>query len=263
MPQPPNQPSQGSSIPLAQASHLLTTFTHFLTVCIHNILYYRNIYPAQTFLTSRAYNLPVHQSRHPKVCSWIRDAVDALKAQLVLGSVERIAVVLYDDKARVMERWMFDVAGFPAWAGFTEGKVQRREEDEEDASSRAEAAAGLSGVENKVNWSNVHEELRASIRKLAHAGEKMASLPEGCTFTIAVELREEGEAPIGHPQPWVPTQSNLQTKSKDKQNPGKDIGGAKTTPLRAVEAGPLFFECWIEEGKDKMERTSVISSTSS
>lgn len=197
MPQPPNQPSQGSSIPLAQASHLLTTFTHFLTVCIHNILYYRNIYPAQTFLTSRAYNLPVHQSRHPKVCSWIRDAVDALKAQLVLGSVERIAVVLYDDKARVMERWMFDVAGFPAWAGFTEGKVQRREEDEEDASSRAEAAAGLSGVENKVNWSNVHEELRASIRKLAHAGEKMASLPEGCTFTIAVELREEGEAPIG------------------------------------------------------------------
>lgn len=91
---------------------------------------------------------------------------------------------------------MFDVAGFPAWTGFKEGKLQRREEDEED-DGRAEVAAGTSGTENKVNWSNVHEELRASIRKLAYAGEKMTSLPEGCTFTIAIELREEGEAPIG------------------------------------------------------------------
>lgn len=204
MPQPPpNHPSQGPSIPLAQASHLLSTFTHFLTVCIHNILYYRNIYPAQTFLTSRAYNLPVHQSRHPKVCSWIRDAVDALKAQLVRGSVERIAVVIYDDKARVMERWMFDVAGFPAWTGFKEGKVQQRREEDEEGDNRAEDAAatgtgtGPGAAEGKVNWSNVHEELRASIRKLAYAGEKMAPLPDGCTFTIAVELREEGEAPIG------------------------------------------------------------------
>lgn len=31
--------------------------------------------------------------------------------------------------------------------------------------------------------------------------------------------------------------------------PGVGIGGASTTPLRSVEAGPLFFECWIEESK--------------
>ncbi|RYP53880.1 hypothetical protein DL768_001192 [Monosporascus sp. mg162] len=247
MPQPPSQPSQGPSISLTQASHLLTSFTHFLTVCIHNILYYRNIYPAQTFLTSRAYNIPVHQSRHPKVCSWIRDAVDAVKAQLVLGAVERIAIVIYNDQDRVMERWMFDVANFPAWTSFKEGKLPRREDDEEGDGRAEGAAAGAGGGEGKVNWLNVHEELRASIRRLAHAGEKMASLPEGCTFTIAVELREEGEAPIG---------SNLQTKSKDRPTPGEDIGGAKTTPLRAVEAGPLFFECWVEEGKTKVQQPS-------
>ncbi|KAI1767279.1 DNA-binding protein [Hypoxylon sp. FL1150] len=248
------------SIPFNQASHLLASFTRFLTVCIHNILYYRSIYPAETFLTSRAYNLPVHQSRHPKVCSWIGDAVDAVEAQLVLGAVERIAVVIYDRQARVMERWMFDVASFPAWKGFNDVVGPRTEEEEELAEEAAEAEINTDNAETKVNWADVDEQLRATIRKLAHAGEKMGALPEGCTFTIAVELRDEGEAPIGHPQPWIPTQSNLQPESKEKQVPGQDVGGAKTIPLRAVEAGPLFFECWAEEGKAKEQLSSSTSS---
>ncbi|OTB06263.1 hypothetical protein M426DRAFT_319004 [Hypoxylon sp. CI-4A] len=244
------------AIPFGQATQILNSFTQFLTICIHNILYYRSIYPQQTFLTSRAYNLPVHQSRHPKVCSWIRDAVDAVKAQLVLGAVERIAVVIYDGKANVMERWMFDVAGFPAWQGFKEIRGMRMDEDED----LAEGVANAESNEAKVNWANVDEQFRATIRKLSYAGEKMAPLPEGCTFTVAVELREEGEAPIGHPQPWIPTQSNLQTRSKDRPIPGRDVGGAKTTPIRAVEAGPLFFECWVEEGKAKDQASSNTSS---
>ncbi|KAI1079148.1 DNA-binding protein [Whalleya microplaca] len=277
---PPQQPHPSNpnppSLPPSQASHLLTSFTQFLTVCIHNILYYRAIYPAPTFLTSRAYNLPVHQSRHPKVCAWVRDAVDAVQAQLAAGAVERLAVVLYDAQARVLERWMFDVAGFPAWNGFfREAKgPRRREEDEEDqgqagggsgGGGRSDGGAGsgtASGNANdKVNWTNVDEQLRAAVRRLAFAGEKMAPLPDGCTFTIAVELRGEGEAPIGHPQPWIPTQPSLQTNSKDGRPPGEDVGGARTTPLRAVEAGPLFFECWVEEGKAKEELASSVSSS--
>ncbi|KAI1394003.1 DNA-binding protein [Hypoxylon trugodes] len=249
-PEPDQEPHDDQQeISASQASHVLNSFTQFLTICIHNILFYRSIYPAQTFLTSRAYNLPVHQSRHPKVCSWIRDAVDAVKAQLILGVVERIAVVIHDKQAKVMERWMFDVANFPAWEGYKEVKGPRTIEEEEIA--EGEAANTDGSTEGKVNWANVDEQLRATVRKLAYTGEKMTPLPEGCTFTIAVELRDEGAAPIGHPQPWIPTQSNLQPKNKDKQTSGEDVGGAKTTPLRMVEAGPLFFECWVEEGKAK------------
>ncbi|KAI1209827.1 DNA-binding protein [Annulohypoxylon truncatum] len=257
--QPDDEPLEDQlSVPLSQASQLLTSFTQFLTICIHNILYYRSIYPAETFLTSRAYNLPVHQSRHPKVCSWIRDAVDAVKAQLVLGVVERIAVVIYDGQARVMERWMFDVAHFPAWKGFKDVRSVRT--DEEDELDEEIIGNIETNMEGKVNWTDVDEQLRATIRKLAYAAEKLKSLPNSCTFTIAVELRDEGEAPIGHPQPWIPTQSNLQTKSKDREKAGQDVGGAKTTPLRAVEAGPLFFECWVEEGDAKEQRSSNTSS---
>lgn len=238
-------------IPSDQAAHVLTSFTQFLTICIHNILYYRSIYPTRTFISSRAYNLPVHQSRHPKLCSWIHDAVDAVQAQLAAGVVERIAVVIYDKHARVMERWMFDVASFPVWPDLDEteglgaeegenydddeggegekgegdlgdedeGDVDKREDEQEDVEEEEddededgdkneeagggeddeldeEADDAESSTESVVNWANVDEQLRATVRKLAYAGEKMGPLPEGCTFTVAVELRDGGEAPI-------------------------------------------------------------------
>jgi mitotic spindle assembly checkpoint protein MAD2B len=32
---------------------------------------------------------------------------------------------------------------------------------------------------------------------------------------------------------------------------GSDLGGIKTVPVRAVEAGEFILETWIEEGKAK------------
>jgi len=216
-------PTQGPAITAPQATHLLTTFTQFLTVCIHNILFYRGLYPATTFLTSRAYNLPVHQSRHPAVCAWVQDAVDAARAQIAQGSVERMAVVIYDATGRPMERWMFDLARFPVWEGLStgdggrgksKGKGKERavnpEDGEEDSSSdkdndddespgggTGERSEGQQRSPSDVNWTDVDEQLRAAVRRLAYTGEKMAPLPEGCTFTVAVELRDVAEAPIG------------------------------------------------------------------
>ncbi|GKT45392.1 uncharacterized protein ColSpa_05573 [Colletotrichum spaethianum] len=141
----------------------------------------------------------------------------------------------------VIERWVFDVASFPVWVtGKGKDKMgvgqrfQRREEDDDDGS---------------VNWVDVSEAYRGALRRLAYAAEMKGPLPEGCTFTMAVELRDEAPAPIGHPQPWIPSEPSLQPSSRTNPVPGLSIGGASTTPLRSVEAGPLFFECWIEEGK--------------
>ncbi|KAI1298943.1 HORMA domain-containing protein [Xylaria venustula] len=266
-------PTAEQSITTPQATRLLTTFADFLTVCIHNILYYRNLYPPTTFLTSRAHNLPVHQSRHPAVCAWIRDAVDATRAQLAQGTIERLAVVIYGPSGTaVMERWMFDVAQFPAWRGLTRDDGDGTEststsdddEDDEDPDDLADATAGADGEQQQeeqsnINWTNIDEQLRAAVRRLAYGGEQMTPLPDGCTFTVVLELRNEAEAPIGHPQPWVTAQPSLQTVSKDQPISGSDVGGAKTTPLRAVEAAPLFFECWVEEGQAKLDLLSTRS----
>ncbi|KAK0702027.1 DNA-binding protein [Lasiosphaeria miniovina] len=299
--------SSSPSLPLDQGFRLLTSFNSFLTVAIHNILFYRGIYPASTFLSARAYNLPVHQNRHPKVCSWIRDAVDAVAAQIAGGHVARIAVVVHspppaasdpssssessglaagDEQQRakrlpppgsVLERWMFDVSRFPAWptggsAGGDAPKAMRdfgkmlseqacheQSRDNPPSNSRppSNAAAGALRDE-KVNWIDVDEQFRGALRRMAYAGEKMDSLPEGCTFTIAVELRDEALAPIGHPQAWIPAKPNLLSPGvEDRFGPTtearNDLAGVKTMPVRSVEAGPLFFECWIEEAQARDE----------
>lgn len=296
---PPSQ--QTTEVPTAEARTLLQSFTSFLTVCIHTVLYYRNIYPKQTFLSAKAFNLPVHQSRHPKVCSWVNDAVDAVMAQISKGSVERVAVVIHSPTSSssspkvssaqqpaagsVLERWMFDVSHFPSWPGGTEalrnlrveGEDHHQQDDEEigedeNGSGEDNPADGLVGgggaADNDIpstviNWTDVDEQLRGAVRQLAYAGESMGALPGGCTFTVAVELRDKAKAPIGHPQPWVPSQPGLQPKHPRNRQEGEwhDVGGASTTPIRAIEAGPLFLECWVEESKAKEALRTTQSQT--
>lgn len=306
MPPPPlpgaaaDQPlPQTTEVPIAEARILFSSFSSFLTISIHTVLYYRGIYPKQTFLSAKAFNLPIHQSRHPKVCSWINDAVDAVTAQLVQGRVERVAVVIHAPTnpsslrvtptqqvapASVLERWIFDVSHFPAWPGGREALNNFRgegadneqkdddgpEDENESGDENTEDAAGdgvpaENDLASAMNWTDVDEQLRGAVRRIAYAGEKMEALPDGCTFTVAFELREEAQAPIGHPQPWLPSQPGLQPASRTRSQKGLDVGGAKTTPIRAVEAGPLFFECWVEEGaaKDALRVSQAQPSNSS
>ncbi|KAL2164952.1 hypothetical protein VTH06DRAFT_248 [Thermothelomyces fergusii] len=308
MPEPhpgPGAPGdEENSLPLDHSHILLTSFNSFLTVAIHNILYYRNIYPAATFLSTRAYNLPVHQNRHPKVCAWIRDAVDAVAAQLSAGHVARIAIVIhspYESTApppppppggsdaspaqtpstpsqpppgSVLERWVIDTSRFPAWpsASTSDGNPGPTATA---AASAAETAKGMRDFARVLardarseetrerhlgpdprrpsfGWADLDEQLRGALRRMASVAEAMAPLPvDGCTFTVAVELAEGGRAPIGHPQVWIPSEPNLQPKGRGRKVAGQDVGGVCTRPIRSVEAGPLFFECWVEESRAK------------
>ncbi|KAH6634819.1 DNA-binding protein [Chaetomium sp. MPI-SDFR-AT-0129] len=340
----PDFDPEEDSLSLDHAHILLTSFNSFLTVAIHNILYYRGIYPPSTFLSTKAFNFPVHQNRHPKVCAWIRDAVEAVSAQLSSGHVSRVAIVIHSppepitqpshhhpasspapftpsqppthtpkdkdndkDKTKpknqtnpypppgtVLERWLIDTSHFPAWpvpeSGSVPGsttnttnpttadtaramqdfaRVLARDSRHEEARERHLAEDPLNPT---LQWPDLDEQLRGALRRMASVAEGMGPvLPvvggaggaggdggngnggngkaavDGCTFTVAVELGEEGRAPIGHPQAWIPSEPNLQPQSKAKDG----LGEVRTRPVRTVEAGPLFFECWVEESKVK------------
>ncbi|KAK0744988.1 DNA-binding protein [Apiosordaria backusii] len=208
---------QADSLPLVQSHILLTSFNTFLTVAIHNILYYRRLYPQSTFLSTRAYNLPAHQNRHPKVCTWITDAVSSVASQLSTGQVSRIAVDSCSETTRDI------LLDHPA-----------------------------------LNTVDLNEQFRACLIKMAHAMEGLSSIPKGCTFTLAVELKDEAAAPIG--VDWIPAEPSGPS-STDRKAKGRDIhppsraetaATLKTTPVRVVEAGPLWFECWVEESRAKV-----------
>ena len=206
---------------------LITTFTDFLTVAIHLILYERAIYPQTSFLSARKYNFAVRQNRHPKVCEWINDAIAAVEAELLRSAVERVVVVIYSKYNKPLERYVFDASRFP--------QVASSEID--TPLIRTEANGEKTPVLPLVD---MEEQFRGTLSKLSNAASKLKNLPPGCTFTIAIELREEGEAPIRHPQPWMPVQPALERQCDERtQN--------MTVPVRAVSAGEMVFEAWVEE----------------
>jgi len=231
--------AQPFALPLPQAQSLLTHFTAFLTTALHTLLYHRNLYPPATFLTTRSHNLPVHQSRHPAVCSWIAAAVSSVRDQLLAGSVEKVVFVVHsppsvpsaktspppdaalesqpelvvaveeeevEPRPGVVERWVFDVSSFPAFAG--PGELDKKKQKKSDAKGKGKEREPDGGgcdegeeeevaeEEGSVNWVDVEEQFRGALGRISHAGEKLGALPKGCTFTVAVELRDDAPVPV-------------------------------------------------------------------
>lgn len=249
---------------------LVSTLSSFLTVSIHTLLYERALYPANSFISARAYRFPVRQSRHPKVCEWINDAVSAVEKEIAAGRAERVSFVIYDiggrqedgqeskgeKDAKVVERWVFDIGSWPIVSP-DDRLVEFADNDADDNGGDIDAAKAQiheanEALKRNIEMVDIEEQLRGTIRKLGHTAEKMPKLPDECTYTLMVELRDEAEPPIGHPQPWIPSEPSLQTtKDKDtgKAKRGEAVGGAKSIPVRFVESGAFMLETWVEEAK--------------
>jgi mitotic spindle assembly checkpoint protein MAD2B len=189
---------------------------------------------------------------------------------------------------KILERFMLDVSGFPVvkreerymdieW----EKSEKKSEADKAEAAHRAaeEAATEAHAAERKAKGKakqrpkgldadvdvNLSEQFRAALITLTTRASQLEPLPPDCSFNISMELKDEADVdpPIGHPQKWVPSQPSLQKIGRKgavlKEHEmhgrleGEDLGGAKVTPIRTVEAGVFRFETWIEEGRAKFE----------
>lgn len=302
---------------------LVSFFTTHLTVCIHTILAARSIYPASTFIRARAYNYPVMQSRHPGVCEWINDAVAAVEAELLKGTVARVAMVIFEawrdgpsdnnnenagevtsefdssgsaitgskmgsggERTRPLERYVWDVSRWPEIPKNERNTLLARESPktpQDKAQEDKNAAAPAEEVtpeERRAKFqatlkqlhSDMHEQFRGLLARLSTISSRLAPLPDvdRCTFTLCVELKEECDPPIGHPQAWIPSESELQRRvlhpkededmsdmrEKEGGRPierGSELGGVRTRPVRSVNSGEMLFEMWIEENKAKFD----------
>ena len=84
------------------------------------------------------------------------------------------------------------------------------------------------------------------------------------------------DAPIGRGDRWIAAEPGLQKEKRrdgdgygrfegsssdaevegcrtGESKKGKDLGGVRTTPVRALEAGAFRMEVWIEEGRGKFQ----------
>ncbi|KAM3069377.1 hypothetical protein ACMFMG_005480 [Clarireedia jacksonii] len=234
--------------PLSTPHSLHTHLLNFLTLSIHTILYTRALYPRSTFLLTRAYNFPIPQSRHPSVCAYIASCISAITPHLQKGAISSIAVVVFSASNECLERYVFDVGRFPVVP-------------------KEELFTEFEGPSGALRAVDVEEELRAVLRRLSYSAERLEDLPEGCTWSVVMEMKEEADAPIGHPQHFEPSPAELQLpdagkgKRKGKEvdtgvsrgRVGRDRGGVKSTAIRAVEVGEFVMEAWIEEARAKFD----------
>jgi mitotic spindle assembly checkpoint protein MAD2B len=271
----------------------LAAFTSFLTAYTHTLLYLRSLYPRTSFVNSRFHNTSVWQSRHPLVCEWIRDAITAVREDLLLGTVSRIGIVIFSlpennttGSAKIMERYMFDVSTFPVVSKNErnmeiEWESSASEQENDSDESHAPVVNRKKGKEKEWDADvdvNLSEQFRAALIALTSRTSRLEPLLPNCSFNISMELKDEADVdpPIKHPQPWIPVQPSLQKTGRkatvrDEEEEqarekaidgGEDLGGVKVTPIRAVEAGVFRFETWIEEGKAKFEKQSDSTKTS-
>ena len=269
-------------MPTTTFNAILAHLSHFLTVAIHTILAERNCYPPQSFITVRAYNLPVRQSRVPDVCSWIQEVIAAVRIELTKGIVAHVVLAISQpDTSEVLERYVFDLQKMP--------KVPLKEVDTPIIWERGDGAS--SGEKEKEEAAldprgpggarehelvDLTEQLRGTLASISVCRRRLRPIPEGCPFTVAIELKDDADPPIGHPQPWIPVQPGLQRmkggnaddesssnssqeaflnspEAGSRSKMGSELGGSKTIPMRTVDAEGFAFELWVEEGQAKAQ----------
>ena len=269
---PPPNPQTVANL-LTTHSSLVQTFASFLTVVIHQVLALRKIYPPVSFVSTRAYNYPVRQSRHPAVCEWVRDAVAMVKDQLEKNVLANIAVCIFEcNQNKVLERWVIDLRSFPV--------VDRKEKDTPFADVDGDEhgnGANETRLRKNVNLADLEAQFRAVLSRLSVSAAKLAPLPSGddapeLSFTVTMEVRDDADRPTGRrrlpEQGWIAAEPEAFDSDSDDDMERLVARGVtarpegQTVPIRRLEAGELRMEVWIEESKAKFAMNLPASTSS-
>ena len=256
---PPPNPSTTSHL-LTTHRALIDTITSFLTVLTHHILYLRHIYPPISFLSTRAYNYPVRQNRHPAVITWINDAITAINSQLTKNTVSTISLCIYDTtNNNTLERWVIDLSSLPS--------IPKRDRD---------VPFDLP-LDHKINLVDLEATFRATLSRISSTSARLKPLPSGpnapdLSFTLTIEVRDSADRPVGRldkeERKWIVAEpdsftstSTSSVKSSANQSfigpattQNHHLQNGKTTPVRRLSLPPpipLSMELWVEESSHK------------
>ncbi|KAI1973126.1 hypothetical protein LOZ53_004149 [Ophidiomyces ophidiicola] len=216
-------------------ARLVSAFSSFLAVCMHQILYLRAVYPQNAFLPVRQYNHAVRQSRHPRVCTWINDACNSVEAELLKCTTATVSFVILSSATNSpLERFNFDVSQMPRVSPADihtqfASSVQIAPDNNE---ALHQAATTLS-----TSTINMEAQFRAVVARLSSACARLTPLPETEDFypSLFITLREDADAPVGVTNEelmWIPAESDSPTNP-----PVHDVGNQFSQRHSAAAGG--------------------------
>ncbi|KAJ7597576.1 DNA-binding protein [Mycena floridula] len=203
--------------------------TEFIEVAIHTILYVRQIYPADLFVRRKKYETPVFQSRHPGLNQYISGAMKFISDELVLGTVDKIVVVIKGPDDVALERFLFSI-----------DNILQVELYDKDTS-----------VESALTPGALAKCFRSFLVKLNMIESQLGQLylADGASFAILLETKE-GKKPTASKKsdipPWMPAVAQHTTKGAAED--------AEVSQIRAVQTGIINLSLSVEESDVKFQR---------
>lgn len=76
--------------------HLLS---ESLELCIHTVLYCRQLYPASIFAPVTFLGLQIHVCRHDKINKYISDTVRVASEGILRGDIDSVVLTFFDEEA--------------------------------------------------------------------------------------------------------------------------------------------------------------------
>ncbi|KZV98873.1 DNA-binding protein [Exidia glandulosa HHB12029] len=193
----------------------------FLETAIHTLLCIRGVYPDNLFVKRRRFDAVVSYARHPALREYIKHACNAIYEELLLGSINRVAVVITDGEA-TLERFVFDVRNMVAPSD-DEGTIQ-------GAPQRKALAQLFRGFMLKIG------SVTGMLRPL--------NLSDDASFSIVIELKDNivpTAAEPSEPPPWVPA-ARAHTTAGAADDPS-----ARLHYVSAIETGVINVSLAVQE----------------
>ncbi|KAG9079586.1 hypothetical protein FRC06_007638 [Ceratobasidium sp. 370] len=202
-----------------------------LEVAIHTILFIRGVYPPDLFVRRRKWDAPVYQSRHPALNEYISGAVGAVRDELLMGTVERMIVVIKDNRDVALERFIFSLRTV-----VEPGPTEMNRWDKDTV------------IKDALPFLSLPQHFRAFLVKLSLVEGQLGDLPqdEDMSFGILLELKDDA-APSSQnsdPPPWI-------AASKQHTSAGTS-DDAQLRVIRALETGVIDVGLAVQESGEKL-----------
>eukprot|EP00897_Mesotaenium_endlicherianum_P003073 jgi/Mesen1/2794/ME000170S01903 len=150
----------------------------FLEVACHLILYVRGVYPPELFERRRHYEIPVQWARHPDLREYIHSATHRLQDWIQQGAVNKVAIVILDDKHCPVERFVFTI-------------------------QTDQSASAL-----RLPVKEIEYVLRAFLLKITVCDSALTPIPPDCTWEIVAYTKQLPSTGSANSHFWLPADAS-------------------------------------------------------
>ncbi|GMG55496.1 unnamed protein product [Ambrosiozyma monospora] len=193
-----------------------------IQACIEQVLYYRNLYPPESFRKVSAFGLEIFTNRHPRVQAYLQGLMEKLSKFNNSGDLDRLLICIYNkDTNTSLETFGFGI----------------RKPNADLVYSQDETPAQSSSAANKTTaFAEFQSVLHGIINDLASTGKDMSS-HANLGFKVGMSANSSLFGELVHSSDWILDRTNLKQTDDTRL-----ISLAKSTANKAFYCKEIEFD---------------------